>query len=151
MSPLITYALLLALILYALTVIAELFVHRGLKKFIVQLILLLALTITLNLTTGFPAARQAFGGASQLISIGIMFVFTVLGITAHSLFYLKGKFFWPTFLKPLLISPIVLLPLIGTVQASPTIEHAQLISFAFLAFQNGFFWKEVLEHARQKS
>jgi hypothetical protein len=63
---------------------------------------------------------------------------------------LKGTFSWPDLLKPLCISPIVLLPLIGSVQGMKGLESMQVISFALLAFQNGFFWQVVLERASPK-
>jgi len=148
MSPIITYTLLIFMASYGLFIIVELLVSRAAKRFILQAAILLGVFILLNVITGFPATRQAFGGVSPLASIGIMFVCILFGIAAHYLFYLKGRFFWRSFLKPLLISPIVLLPLIGSVQGASNIESIQLISFGFLAFQNGFFWKEVLERAK---
>ena len=150
MSPIITYTLLIFMALYGLIIIVELLVSRAAKRFIVQTALLLAVFILLNLTTGFPATRQAFGGVSPIVSIGIMFVCILLGIAAHYFFQLKGKFSWRSFLKPFLISPIVLLPLIGSAQGASNVESIQLISFGFLAFQNGFFWKEVVERAKRQ-
>ncbi|MCI5157679.1 MAG: hypothetical protein D3906_04425 [Candidatus Electrothrix sp. AUS1_2] len=79
-----------------------------------------------------------------------MFLCTMLGIMAHYVFYLKGKFSWRAFLKPLVISPIVFLPLVGSVQSLTGLEPMQMISFAILAFQNGFFWKEVFGRVEKK-
>jgi hypothetical protein len=45
------------------------------------------------------------------------------------------------------ISPILLLPLIGSIQAVKSLEAIQVASFALLAFQNGFFWQVVLQRA----
>ena len=150
MSPIITYTLLLFIGLYGLTILIELVVSRTVKRFIVQIVILFGVVLLLNMTTGFPATRQAFGGVSPILSIGIMFLCVLLGIAAHYFFYLRGEFSLGAFLKPLVISPIVLLPLIGSVQGASNVESIQLISFGFLAFQNGFFWKVVLEHAKAK-
>jgi hypothetical protein len=133
---------------FALYTIIEFIVSRAVIRFVIQIAILLAVILLLRVITGFPKITTAFGGVSPIIAIGIMFVCTVLGIVGHYLFHLKGRISWRTILKPLIISPIVLLPLIGSVQGTPDIESIQLISFGFLAFQNGFFWKEVLEHAK---
>ena len=148
MSPIITYTLLVAIGSYGLIIVVELLIFRGVKRFVIQTLILFGVAFLLNVTTGFPATKQAFGGASPVLAIGIMFVCTLLGIGAHYFFYLREKFSWRSFVKPLVISPIVLLPLMGSVQGTSNVESIQLISFGFLAFQNGFFWKEVLERAR---
>jgi hypothetical protein len=69
-----------------------------------------------------------------------------LGIVANYVYYREGKFDWRSFVKPMVISPIILIPLIGSVQGSGNVESIQMISFGFLAFQNGFFYKKVLEN-----
>jgi len=148
MSPIITYLLMIFLGLFGLFIVIELITSRSVKRFLVQAIILFVVIVILKTTTGFPATSRAFGGISPLNAIGVMFVCTLFGIAAHYFFHLKGKFSWRTFLKPLVISPIVLLPLIGSVQGNTNIETFQLISFGFLAFQNGFFWREVFEHAK---
>jgi hypothetical protein len=50
-------------------------------------------------------------------------------------------------LKPLCVSPIVLLPLLGTLQGAMTLEPIQVLSFCLLSFQNGFFWRVIFERA----
>lgn len=150
MSPTITYLLIVFLGLFSLFIVIEFVLSRAVKIFIIQASILLAVILFLNVTTGFPAIRVAFGGVTPIVTIGIMFVFTLLGIAGHYFYNLKGKFVWRTFLKPLIISPIVLLPLIGSVQKSSGVEPIQIVSFGILAFQNGFFWKEVLEHAKRQ-
>lgn len=148
MSPLTSYVLALFITLYAIVILVEAIATRRVKPALIQLVILAAVVAVLNATTGFPRPRVAFGGASPVTAIGIMFLCTVLGVAAHYAFYLEGTFSWRSLLKPLVISPIVLLPLIGSVQGAGRVETIQLISFAILAFQNGFFWKVVLEHAK---
>jgi hypothetical protein len=60
----------------------------------------------------------------------------------------KEQFSWLDLLKPVTISPIVLLPLMGSVQGVGELKEIQVVSFGLLAFQNGFFWQAVLEGAR---
>lgn len=150
MSPIITYSLLIAMGLYALVVLVELLVSRRVRRFVIQAVTLLAVAILLRVTTGFPVPKQAFGGVSPIAAIGIMLVCTILGIGAHYFFHLRGEFSWTSLIKPLVISPIVLLPLAGSVQGAPSVESVQLISFGFLAFQNGFFWREVVARAKSQ-
>jgi hypothetical protein len=152
MSPIITNALVAFIVLFFITTLIEFLRKHYFKRFLFEILLIIGFIIILNITTGFPipSSRQAFGGVSPLVAMGIMFVCTILGIMAHYFFYLKGKFSWRKFLKPLFISPIVFLPLIGSVQSISSLESIQMISFAILAFQNGFFWKEVFERGQHQ-
>lgn len=86
-----------------------------------------------------------------MLVVIIMFVSILFGIAARYIFYLETKFAWLDFVKPLCISPILLLPLIGSLQGEGKLEAIQTISFALLAFQNGFFWQAVLAQARPKT
>lgn len=149
MPALTTYALTAALALLALMLLWEVFTRRNYLSVALQFLALLGAVLVLRVTTGFPEVRQSFGGVSQLLAIGIMFVCVLLGIGARYVFYLEGAFSWRNFFKPLVIAPIVLLPLIGSVQASLELQSLQVISLAFLSFQNGFFWVSVLERAQR--
>jgi hypothetical protein len=151
MSPIITYLLIIVMAVFALIIILELIFSRSFKKFLIQAVILLVAILILRMATGFPSIRVAFGGVSPVLAIVIMFVCTLFGIGAHYFFYFQGEFSWQTFLKPFFISPIILLPLIGSLTGTKSFEPVQLISFGFLSFQNGFFWKEVLQHAKPKT
>jgi hypothetical protein len=91
--------------------------------------------------------RQAFGGASPLLALTLMFIGVLLGIAATYVFNLAGSFSWRDFARPLVVSPLVLLPLIGSLQGA-NLEPVQLVCFTVLAFQNGFFWQQVLRDAK---
>jgi len=149
MSPFVTYALVGCLSLLVAALVVEWARTRALRPFLVQLALVAAAVLILNLTTGFPVSRQAFGGASPLVTIAIMFVASLLGIAARYVYFMR-TFSWPSLLKPMCLTPIVLLPLVGSVQTSAALEPVQVVSLSILAFQNGFFWKAVLEHAEAK-
>lgn len=153
MPPISTYLIALCLGLYGLILVVELIRFRRLRAFSVQLAALVTVAALLHLTTGFPtpSSWHAFGGVGPLGAIGLMFLFVLLGMAARYLFYLRGKFSWLSFLKPLCASPIVLLPLLGALQGLSQIEPIQLVSFCFLAFQNGFFWKVVFERAKAQA
>jgi hypothetical protein len=89
-------------------------------------------------------------GASPIITIVLMFIGVLLGIAATYVFNLKGSFSLKEFVRPIVISPLILLPLIGSVQGA-ALEPVQLICFTVLAFQNGFFWQQVLRDAKPKT
>jgi len=153
MTPIITYALAAFLAFYCIIILIELALYRKIKRFALEVLIPVGALALLYLTTGFPfpATKQAFGGESPLAIIGLMFVCVLVGIAARYIFYLKGTLSWLSLLKPLCISPLVLLPLIGSVQGIATFEPIQMISFGILAFQNGFFWEIVLERAKPQT
>ncbi len=72
----------------------------------------------------------------------------IFGSAARYVYNLKCRFSWLDFSKSLVISPIVLLPLVSSVQANQDITAMQIVYFDLLAFQNGFFWHTVLERAQ---
>lgn len=149
MIAIVTYLLIVMLGTYGLIIVVEFAFSKNAKQFLIQLAFLFIVVVLLNFTTDFPQIRRSFGGTSPLIAIGIMFLCVAFGITARYVFYLKGEFSWRALAKPLVISPIVLLPLVGSVQASADLQTIQVISLAILSFQNGFFWVTVLERATQ--
>jgi hypothetical protein len=113
----------------------------------------LILIAALYLTIGFPFSvqRQSFGeGISAELCVAIMFVAVILGIMATYAFNLADAFSWQEFARPVVVSPLILLPLIGSVQGA-SLQPLQLICFAILAFQNGFFWQQVLRDAKPRT
>jgi hypothetical protein len=82
-----------------------------------------------------------------MLAVGLMFMGVILGIIATYIFNMAGPFSWRDFARPLVISPLVLLPLIGSLQGA-ALEPVQLVCFTVLAFQNGFFWQQVLRDAK---
>jgi hypothetical protein len=136
--------------IYACTILIELFVRKRWSSFALQAVALLGMVGLALLVNGATTGRVAFGqGTSTVATVAIMFVATALGIAARYVFYLqKSQFSLLDFLKPIVISPIVLLPLIGTLQTTSELNGTQIVSFAVLAFQNGFFWQAVLASAK---
>jgi hypothetical protein len=141
---------LLFIILLALWVVVDLVRTRRLLTGALQLLALALLVIVLYLATGFPQSdRVSFGPSHVEGALMVMAISVVLGIAARYIFYLRGRFSWAAFLKPLVISPIILLPLIGSLQGASSLEPLQMVSLGCLSFQNGFFWQMVLENARR--
>jgi hypothetical protein len=123
------------------------------RRAIVGLVLLAIFLIALRLTTGFPVSssgRIAFGGT---IAVGwavlAMFIGVVLGMIAQYVWTKPETFTLLDFLRPIVVSPMVLLPLIGSLSNGP-LEPLQMLSLAMLAFQNGYFWQQVLKDAKPK-
>jgi hypothetical protein len=136
---------------YLIVILIDWLRSRELKRFLLELLPFLGLIILDVLIASASAGYVTFGAEASSIWISLaMFGAIVLGIAARYIFYLQGKFSWLDFVKPLCISPILLLPLIGSLQSVKSLEPMQTVSFALLAFQNGFFWQAVLQRARPK-
>jgi hypothetical protein len=138
------------LVAYLVAIVAELVLTRQFKRFLLELLAVVLVVCLALLITNAWTGRVTFGeGLSPVWVVAIMFVATMGGIVARYLFYLQqGQFTWLDCLKPLTITPIVLLPLISSIQSEGTMNYMQSVAFAFLAFQNGFFWQAVLEKAK---
>jgi hypothetical protein len=141
------------LAVYLVVIVAELVLTRQFKRFLLELVAVVLVVSLALLVTNASTGRVAFGeGLSPLWVVAILFVATMCGIVARYLFYLQqGQFAWLDCLKPLAITPIILLPLLSSIQSAGTLNNMQSVAFAFLAFQNGFFWQAVLEKAKPRT
>lgn len=150
MSSGITIAIVVLALLCAAILLLD--VSRGgWRRAGIGLVFLAVFLIALNVTTGFPwpsPERVSFGGSIPgWWALVAMAVGVVLGMIGQ---YVWSKPKDPNFLdfiRPIVISPLVLLPLIGSLQDGP-LETIQLFSFGLLAFQNGFFWQQVLKDTK---
>lgn len=150
MPPLITQVLLVCVVLYFLLIIIPRLMGQSTGIFWKELLGLVAGVLVLRWSTGFPSLRESFSAINPIAAIVVMFVFVLLGMIANYLFYLRGQFELISFTRPLLVSPIVLLPLVGSIEPQTDVAPVQLICLAILAFQNGFFWRTVFEHVRPR-
>ena len=148
-----TTILRVCVVAYSVAIVAELVLTRQFKRFLLELVAVVVVICLALLVTNASTGRVAFGeGLSPVWVVAIMFVATMCGIVARYLFYLQqGQFAWLDCLKPLAITPIILLPLISSIQSTGTLNNMQSVAFAFLAFQNGFFWQVVLEKAKPQT
>ncbi len=151
MSPFITSLLLLFLGLTVLfSVMVDILARRNLRQFSMTIAVLVFAVVLLNLLTGFPTPRLHFGPNEELLAVGIVLLGAIMGIAANIFFYSEVPFSLRDTAKPIVVSPIVVLPLLGTISGT-TSEPLQLISFWFLSFQNGFFWTKVLSDASRST
>lgn len=153
MPVILTYLILASSAVFGVLLMAEVLTLGISKRWLIELVALVGALGTLHLITGFPSRsqRQSFGDAEILGLIAAIYISIMLGMAARYFFYLRGRFKWRSFLKPLCVSPIVLLPLLGTLPFGNTVEPIQWIFFAVLGFQNGFFWRVVFERAQNEA
>ncbi len=144
MGTLITVIVALAAVLYLFLLLVECFRTQKRKSALIQLIALGAFVALLNNATGFPIPRISFGGVESHTVLAIMFVCIMVGIVSNYLFF-AVTFDWKEFLRPLLISPLLLMPLYGLIEGSQAIERMKLISLCLVSYQSGFFWKVLFE------
>jgi hypothetical protein len=137
-------------VLYLLAALIDLIFKRRFLRFCLEFGALIIVVVIALLLSNSVNGTVSFGeGQSPLVAISIMFVAIVLGIVARYVFYVEpGKFSLLDLAKPVTISPIVLIPFIGSMQTAGNFTAMQLTSFGLLAFQNGFFWQSVLSVAR---
>jgi len=152
MPFLINQVLIVSFVVAAVVVIVDAIASRRFSNALrVETIGLVIAFFVLHWTTGFPTPRQSFSTAPSVLAILAIFLFIVCGMAANYFFYLKSRFSWLSLLKPLCVSPIVMLPLIGTLETRGDTEPIQIICLALLSFQNGFFWKTVFAHENRES
>lgn len=148
MPAIISHAITGCLLLLCLDVIVQVVRTRKLARFFIMLAVYALVALILHVLTGYPGTRAAFGAGPTVGLIGLMFFCILLGMAARYGFYLRSQFSISAFLRPLFVSPLVLLPLLGTVQPDTRPQLIQVLSLAILAFQNGFFWRTVFEKTK---
>lgn len=143
-----------ALIAAALYEVVGVIRTRRLLPFAISLLVIGAVAVAVLLWVPEPAPERAVFGASEeggfsvMVAVGAMFLSIGLGIVARYVFDAdSGAFDWFALLRPVVISPILLLPLIGTLD-NGELQPLQIVSLAILSFQNGFFWQKVLANVR---
>jgi hypothetical protein len=147
MPPLITHVLLVAFTSGAVLVAYDGWRTHARPIFWIETVLLVAAFLVLRWQTGFPSVRQSFSGTPTAMTVAVMFICVVCGTVANYFYYQRGSFSLKSLIRPVVVSPLVLLPLLGTLEGRSEIESVQLIWFALLAFQNGFFWRVVFDRA----
>ena len=149
MAPWATDLILWCMGLYIVLALVDAFARRTWKPLAINLVLLGLFFLILVATTDFPNKPTAFGGITPVLAIVVMFVAICLGMAAWY-FRTAKKPTWLNLFKTLVLSPIVLLPMIGTVQGAAAIEPLQLFTLGVLSFQNGFFWETILEQTKRQ-
>ena len=103
--------------------------------------------------TLLPRRVEQMGSLDETASIVLCYGSMLLGMTAEYAYSLaerasrgeaKVKFDTLTFLMPIFASPIVFIPLL----TGGAFTRARVMVY-LVAFQNGFFWKQLFEQRRQ--
>lgn len=154
MSPDINATVLICMILYLFMIIIILKRNCSIQNWFHLGGFFLVLSF-LYLLFGFPfptPGLQSFGGGvSPIIGVCIIEVGVILGIVAELINRKPRKPAPIEILQPILASPIVLLPLYGTIHTLPKLQSKQIIWLVLLGFQNGWFWKTVIEKVKPKT
>ena len=135
------------------------------RRFILRLFVVLAFIGFLHLFFGFPTIDKNAtprGDTTQSIYIVVvLYVCMLLGMFAQHAFTRferprveRNKLDIGVFLAPIFASPIVFIPLLAALQSAELdlsrLDAARMMLF-FVAFQNGFFWKEYFDHRRKRN
>ena len=107
-----------------------------------------------------PHGADQMGGIDETASLVICYAAMIAGMAAQYAYAMaervsrgepRGKFELLTFVMPMLVSPIVFIPLLtltSELGAGGAFTRARLMAY-LVAFQNGFFWKQLFEQRRQ--
>ncbi|MCP4345060.1 MAG: hypothetical protein GY795_05985 [Desulfobacterales bacterium] len=150
-----------------LAVVISDFVHnkKNLLSPVIQIILACVAGVVLHFYFGYFNTAGFKGGmpVGEGWIISGLYVSTVLGIIGQHVFIqIKGldkrgkqpKIKWMPLVKPLIISPIVFLAVLNQLEQIGAKTNASalkpMITQFILAFQNGFFWKTVIEQFEGK-
>ena len=112
-------------------------------------LLFCSIGLALLVTVDEAPRRQAFGDFSPLMSFGLMYLGVCLGIAANTIFVQPPPYRWYDFIRPLMISPIPLIPLKASMDWGTDLDTSELINFLLASFGSGFFWKTVLSRVKK--
>lgn len=134
---------------------------KNIRSFIGQLFILgicFAILYMLFFSSGNPSPRAA---QNEVYFVIILYVCMLLGMLAQYLFMWftkpkkerkKKNFDGGLFIAPIFASPIIFIPLLAALQNAVTdlqnLTTTKLMIF-FVAFENGFFWKEYFDNRRE--
>jgi len=120
-----------------------------------SLILLLLVTMTIVVLLGFHSnffqSNVQSKGASDSapwLMIAFMYFSMILGVVAQSFYFDGGVSPSASWIKPILASPIIFIPLLSSYQSSLASMTGVTISdlmILLVSFQNGFFWKVIFD------
>ncbi|MGH7597803.1 MAG: hypothetical protein ACREOI_15745 [bacterium] len=150
----------------SLAALAALSIYRLIKEgnwrlFIIQMLALALCFSFLRALFSFPnVAPPTPRGGQEVYLVIILYICMLLGMAAHYAYTRfeepkrkRSKFDFGLFVAPIFASPIIFIPLLAALQ-NADIDLTQLTvpktMVFFVAFENGFFWKEYFDHRRQQ-
>jgi hypothetical protein len=149
----------------SLAALAALSIYRVVKEknwrfFTIQMLALAICFWLLHALFGFPNVAATPRGEQDVYLIIVLYVCMLLGMVAHYAYTRfeqpkrrRIKFDFGLSVAPIFASPIIFIPLLAALQ-NADIDLTQLTvpktMVFFVAFENGFFWKEYFDHRRQQ-
>jgi len=130
------------------------------RRFIIQLLIISICLGALYFFWWSPKPTGKITETSNVYFVIVLYLFMLLGMLAQYVYTRftqpkqeREKFDWGLFIAPVFASPIVFIPLLAALQnAEVDLQHlttTRMMVF-FVAFENGFFWKEYFDHRRKE-
>lgn len=133
------------------------------QAFYLEIAGLALFVLFLNRLFGFPVPATeltAKGKSGDFILAAALFFCMLLGMVSQYLYRRfekpkrrRTKFDWGVFIAPVFASPIVFIPLLAAFQ-NADVDLANLtvprLMIFFVAYQNGFFWKEFFDRKQRE-
>ena len=134
--------------------------HRW-RSFWAGFVALAVFAVFLNRLLAFPFAPAVAKGSQDLTLAVALYVCMLGGMLAQYIYRRfekpsgeRAAWDWGLFVAPAFASPIVFIPLLAAFQAAEVkldeLTAPRLMIF-FVAFQNGFFWKDFFERKQKES
>lgn len=103
--------------------------------------------------TGFPKPLIAFSEPISIVFLIGLQVSVMVGIFSNQLYAAPPGTLrsWDELAKPLLVAPLLLLPLLGSLEGCGKLSAIQGASFLLLGFQSGFFWRKVFQRIQTEN
>jgi hypothetical protein len=134
--------------LYLVTIVLSHLVstQRGASKWL-EIFCLTGYFALLRHWTGFPSPMIAFSEPISFVFLFGLQISVMAGILSNQLYAAPTGTLrsWDELAKPLLVAPMLLLPLLGSLEGCGKLTTIQGASFLLLGFQNGFFWRKVFQ------
>ena len=114
---------------------------------------LLGYFLLLHAWTDFPRTMTSFSEPVSLTFLVSLQLSVVAGILSNRFFtaHADAPQSWSTLMRPLVVAPMLLLPLLGSLDGCGELTTIQTASFLLLGFQNGFFWRKVFQHIQSRN
>jgi len=140
-------------VLYLITIVlGHLGSTRGAWKWL-EILCLTGYFALLRHWTGFPSPMIAFSEPISFVFLIGLQISVVAGILSNQLYATPSGTLrsWDELAKPLFIAPMLLLPLLGSLEGCGKLTNIQGTSFLLLGFQNGFFWRKVFQRLQSEN
>ena len=160
MTPVMTYLTLVSFCGLLILIIFNFTKNRRWQQSMLHFMLLAIAFLLIYIFFIAPKQATGRGDSSQdLYFVIVLYLFMLLGMLAQYIYArleqpkaMRPKFDLGLFLAPIFTSPIIFIPLLSAMQ-NANIDLQNLttprIMVFLVAFENGFFWKELFDHRRQ--